>query len=56
MDPGDAALLAPFRQEVAAEGLAKAPTAAEVSWMRTSNLFTRRSNAKRKEALRPVQQ
>lgn len=49
-DPEDALLLAPITSTGEAAGDVKPTT--EVSWMRNSNLFTRKSGTKKKE---PVQ-
>ncbi|RSH88788.1 hypothetical protein EHS25_003016 [Saitozyma podzolica] len=51
-DPADEILLAPFRPAAQANGVAaNVPTPTEVSWMRNSNLFSRKvNNARRREA------
>jgi hypothetical protein len=50
MHPSDIALLAPVKP-LGANGLdEKPPVPSEVSWMRTSNLFTRKGAARRREA------
>lgn len=48
LDPEDLALLAP--RLVPNEEI-KPTATAEVSWMRVSNLFTRKANARKREAL-----
>jgi hypothetical protein len=51
--PEDALLLAPSKPKAESSGDIKAPAQpAEVSWMRSSNLFTRKGGVKRKEAVK----
>lgn len=48
--PLDAALMSSINATTFTNGADKMQSAAEVSWMRTSNLFTRKANARRREA------
>jgi len=52
LDPVDQLLLAPMKRKAEAKGEAKAAAIApaEVSWMRTGNLFSRKAGAKKREA------
>ena len=50
LDPTDALLLAPIRPVTESNGENK--STAEVSWMRNSTLFTRKTGAKKKELAR----
>ncbi|ORY35540.1 RNA polymerase II-associated [Naematelia encephala] len=49
-DPVDLELLAPLQASSTTNAATKASSAAEVSWMRNSNLFTRKTAARRREA------
>lgn len=55
LDPEDAELMLPLAKTLTVDGVEKGPSASEVSWIRNSNLFTRKMNTKRKAAVDTVQ-
>ena len=49
LDPADMALLAPLRKPNVPDGKPQVLPASEVSWMRNSSLFTRKTKTQKKE-------
>jgi len=54
LHPADVALLGPISRSADAKGHEKPPAASEVSWMRNSNLFMRKTGARRREGVEAV--